>query len=160
MATGKPIDLLEGRNADPLADWLAAHPGAEVICRDRAGADADGAKTGAPEAIQVADRWPLWHNLGGHVEQAVVRHRGCLTEPGADSAPLQSSPPEAEPPPGPGAPPGDSDGLREVCGRERRLVARTRARYEAVQQLLAGGESLSGICRILSLDRKTVQPAT
>jgi transposase len=37
-ATGRAIDVLPGREAGPLADWLAAHPGARVVCRDRAGA--------------------------------------------------------------------------------------------------------------------------
>jgi transposase len=38
IETGAPLDLLEGRDAKPLAGWLAAHPGVEVICRDRASA--------------------------------------------------------------------------------------------------------------------------
>ena len=157
ITTGKAIELLPDREAGALETWLKAHPGAQVICRDRAGNYAEGARDGAPDAIQVADRWHLWHNLAEHAEKTVVAHRACLKEQTPEPGDAGGMPPGQAPARERPAPPAEPDGLRDVCGRERRLVTRTRERHAAICELLTAGHSLAAISRALGLDRQTVQ---
>ena len=143
--SGKALDLLPDREAATLQAWLKAHPGAEVICRDRAGAYAEGARDGAPTATQVADRWHLWHNLGEYAEKTVARHRGCLKDqPAAGDAGDRDAP--AVP-----------DGSLDVCGRERQTARRTRERYAEIRERLGAGQPEAAIRRATGLDRRTVQ---
>ena len=138
IETRRPVDMLPERSAESFRAWLDAHPGVEIICRDRGGCYAEGAAAGAPLAIQVADRWHLWHNLAEAVERAVVRHRSCLQEPPPDS---DNGPPAAQAAPAP----------------ETGLAARTRARHAEIHAALARGLTITEISRTLRLERKTVR---
>ena len=71
----QPIDLLSDRTASTLAQWLDAHPGIEIISRDRSKADQKGANRGCPGAIQVADRFHLLQNLAQMLEVVLNQHR-------------------------------------------------------------------------------------
>ncbi len=141
--TGAPLDLLEGRDAQPFADWLAAHPGVEVICRDRSGSFANGARTGAPDAVQVADRFHLWQNLAKAVEKCAAAHRGCLAEPAPQAA---GDPP---PPAGPASQPEP-----EPAGK---FAERARRNHALVHGLRAEGRGLREISRHLGWGLHTVQ---
>ena len=141
--TGTPVDMLPDREADTLAAWLRAHPGTEVICRDRAGAFAEGARTGAPAAIQVADRWHLWHNLAEHAEKTVAAHHRCVRDHYAalEQAAAQQAPD-----------PGQLAGQATTAHAENRArVVRARQRYEQVQALKAEGKNVATITRELRL---------
>jgi transposase len=73
LATHKPIELLPDRETKTLANWLRNHPGILVISRDRSSAYIEAINQGAPDSIQVADRWHLLHNLVETIERVLTR---------------------------------------------------------------------------------------
>jgi transposase len=140
---GKVVDLLPDRDAGSFAAWLRDHPGVEVVARDRADVYADGARRGAPRAVQVADRWHLLRNLGEAVRAAVGAHHAAVRHAGRGIVAERAAPVEPR-----------------STAREARKAARhepRRARYAEVRRLCDSGATVSAIARACGLDRKTVR---
>jgi transposase len=140
----RPVDLLPDRSAATFAAWLAAHPGVEVISRDRCGAYAEGGRQGAPGAVQVADRFHLAKNVGEALERVVQRHRAALRE-----AARAADPAAAPAPPGPAAPPAPA--AASPYHRQRQRL------YEEMVRLAAAGWSQAAIARQVGLSAPTVR---
>lgn len=146
-----PIDLLEDREAATLTKWLQEHPGSEIISRDRAGAYALGAREGAPEALQVADRFHLLHNGVEVLERFLTRHHRHLNE-----AALQASQESPETVPPIIVPSTPVELTRAQCKSWAKHQKR-RARYEQIGQLHAQGVSIHAIAETLAMSRRTVR---
>ncbi len=75
--TGRRVDVLPGRTADLVEEWLRDHPGVQVVCRDGSGAYGEAVRRALPAAVQVSDRWHLWHGLAEAVQKEVAAHSAC-----------------------------------------------------------------------------------
>ncbi|MET8631158.1 ISL3 family transposase, partial [Kitasatospora sp. NPDC004669] len=141
--TRLPLTLWEGRDAEQLSRWLRGHPGVEIACRDGSLTYRQGIADGAPDAVQVSDRFHLWQGLSRRVQEVAAAHRGCL--PAALPAP---DPAEPEPAEAVGA---DSEPVDTPAGRHARRL------FEAVHALTDAGRPYSATARELGLDRRTVR---
>jgi transposase len=141
----RPVDLLPDRAAASVSTWLRDHPGVEIVARDRSTEYARAITEGAPEALQVADRWHLLHNL----RQVLVRHltsvRGRLkTLPGTGDLPADGSRPRRRSP---------AEQAVSSASRNRHL-----SRYTEVRRLHAeDGLNILQIARALQINRTTVR---
>jgi transposase len=161
LEQGRPLALLPDREAATVAQWLKAHPGVEVVVRDRAEAYAEAARLGAPAACQVADRFHLLQNLAdvltdvfrAHAPQLARIHAQCTAVP----TPLHDP---ADPATGsrlatvPLAPPQPSTRAAALAAARR---AQRVAQYEEVWTYHRQGWTLDAIAEQVGLSRRTVQ---
>ncbi|GHO97568.1 transposase [Reticulibacter mediterranei] len=68
------LDVLPDRDAASAAAWLRRYPSIEIISRDRSDTYATAAKQGAPQAMQVTDKWHLLKNLGEALQRCLSPH--------------------------------------------------------------------------------------
>jgi transposase len=159
LERGRAIDLLPDREEATVRDWLAAHPGVELVSRDRASAYAQAASAAAPQAIQVADRWHLLKNLREAIERLFEREHAAIvaalkpTEATPEMGDAQQPTPEAQA--GSSAPPLPVDTPRRQARRARR--GRRVDRFERVRDLRRQGHSVRRIAAEADLSPATVR---
>jgi transposase len=138
------LDLLPDREADTFAAWLQVHPSIEVVSRDRGGSFAEGATRGAPQAIQVADRFHVLKNLVEAFQQVLGREHAALraAAEAVTSAPL---PPATRPLTAP------ERHVRQTTQTRRQV------RYETVRRLRAEGKTIREIATELRMGQNTIQ---
>ncbi|WP_308020202.1 transposase [Streptomyces sp. LS1784] len=91
--TRLPLTLWEGRDAEHLSRWLREHPGVEVACRDGSLTYRQGIADGAPDAVQVSDRFHPWQGLSRRVQDIAAVHRAACPKRSPPLAPPGRSPP-------------------------------------------------------------------
>jgi transposase len=167
LERSEPVDLLPDRTAEALAEWLTVHPTIEIISRDRAGAYADGARRGAPDAVQVADRWHLLHNLVEALERLFDRLPTNVRTPATPAAvtptiSLAARKTDSRPKTSPETPsvPERAATIRPPTRPEQiQQARRTRRleRFETVRRLHAQGVTQRAIARQLQIGKGTVR---
>jgi len=148
LERNRVLDLLPDRQAASVAAWLRRHPGVEVVARDRAGVFADGIRQGAPQAMQVCDRWHLLRNLGDALRTVANRHRRAIRHAARTVAgSVQSA-----------APPRESAVLGTNLDRTRQANRRHREeRFAEIQRLHDQGVPPKLIAPVLGMSRRSVE---
>lgn len=156
----RPLDVLPDCAPATIAEWLAAHPSIRLVSRDRGTAIVEGVTRGAPQAVQVADRWHLLKNLGEALERLLVRqravwHDALIAKTPADPANEAATPAgqESDIPPKPRAPTVRAIQVAQEWQARRDYRV---ARYKEARRLSAQGWSLRAIAREMHLNRRTV----
>jgi transposase len=153
----RPVDLLPQRSAEALSEWLKEHPEVEVISRDRADEYIRGADSGAPQAVQVADRWHLLRNLQDALKGTVDRHHAAIRAAArAVIADMTTPAPGQAEVPAPAAASEAPASSRQAQRQQERRHRRERL-YDEVLALHGAGISQRVIADRLGVHRSTVR---
>jgi transposase len=144
LETHRVVDLLPDRSVATAKAWFVGHREVRLVARDRGKDYASAAQQGAPQAIQVADRFHLTQNLVEAVVPVLARCRPEVSDPAQANVTPATEEGTAEP-----MPPGEQ--ARQAHRAERY------ARYQQVVALRAQGLTHQAIARRVGLGERTVR---
>jgi transposase len=154
------VDLFEGHSKESIAQWLRQHPSVEVVSRDRSHVCREGISKGAPEAMQVADRWHLLHNLFQVLEEFLLGKRTLLHKAAAteEKATLEAASVEKDDDfaPGPMSPNRPRLWQSRQQEKARKRHERLVEQWKNIRRLYLAGADLRDICRQLGISARTV----
>jgi transposase len=139
------LDLLPDRTQETVATWLQQHPGVQIVSRDRAAAYAEGISRGAPDAIQVADRFHLVQNLAHMLRDIFVEHTATLQALVQPSFVKEAIVTE-QPPPSP----------RMVAARDQRQTQRRHA-YDTIVAGRQQGRTIDVLAQETGVSKRTIR---
>jgi transposase len=161
LETHRPVDLLPERSVESLERWLKEHPEIEVVSRDRGDEYIKGASPGAPQAIQVADRFHLLTNARDAIVRVLERHHAQLREATrsvVESQWAEATPASSETPDSELMEPQDREiPLTQAAQRSHDRRARRLDRDERVLELHRQRIPLRSIARRLGMNRSTIR---
>jgi hypothetical protein len=143
------VDLLAERSAEGFRQWLEAHPGVEIITRDRGTDYMEGATTGAPEAVQIADRFHLIRNLVDTLKRMLEKQGKVLREAVRAVS--------CEPQPAISAPHTEEKPVKPEMDKGESALSLSDVRFEEVKALHQQGWRQRRVAQHLNLSRQTVR---
>jgi transposase len=144
----RPIALLPDRTAATLEAWLSEHPGIEILSRDRSKTYKRAMSNGAPNAIQVADRFHLLHNLEDALEKDLKGKSHVLKQ--IEKAHLTSTTGQ------PVQPPASNKDAQSRPLQQQQKRAERLENYEHVHRLRQQGHPVNAIAHHLGMGVRTV----
>jgi transposase len=162
LETHRVIELLPDRTVATATRWFKEHPEIEVSSRDRGQDYTTAASQGAPQAVQVADRWHIVHNLTEAVSLVLENYRTQLRSVSQLLVPAVEPEPQKEQ-----ASEGASSPLPVACGEPYRTpfiqrVQQTRQRqrlqrYHQLVELQQQGMTEAQMAQRMGLSQRPIR---
>lgn len=153
LESKRPIDVLPDRSVQTVSAWFEKRPSVEIVSRDRSSEYAAAITKGAPQALQVADRWHIGKNLAESVQTLLARCRAEIRRGVQGQVLPEQAPEERESVQEQARRPARSHSV-ELAQEGRR--AQKQDRYEQMMELHQQGVKVADIASRMGIGERTI----